>query len=247
MIPRSATKNFSIVVQPTSLRVISSMATRSFLQDAAKAAEMALNIETSLLAMGGVDAAQRVRSGEGFDVVVLAQDALSNLATQQHIVPSSTRALARSGMHVAIKQGASVPDITHRQALKEAVLKADRIGYSTGPSGIHLLKCISRWGLTDVLGARVVQAPPGVPVARLIADGSVTMGFQQLSELIHAEGVQVIGPMPDEDQLLTDFCAGVGVLSTDVSRAMQWIDFVASPACDALRKREGLQRCNPTF
>ena len=58
-------------------------------------------------------------------------------------------------------------------ALREAVLAARTIGYSTGPSGQHLLKVFERWGIAQAVAPRIVQAPPGVPVGQLIAEGAV--------------------------------------------------------------------------
>jgi hypothetical protein len=80
--------------------------------------------------------------------------------------------------------------------LREAVLSARTIGFSTGPSGVALQQLFERWGIAEVVRPRVVQAPPGVPVGTLITRGDVELGFQQLSELMHLEGIDVIGPMP---------------------------------------------------
>ena len=42
------------------------------------------------------------------------------------------------------------------------------------------------------------MAPPGVPVAALVAKGEADLGFQQLSELIGQPGIEVVGPLPPD-------------------------------------------------
>ena len=85
------------------------------------------------------------------------------------------------------------PDVADEAALKRAVLAARRISYSTGPSGVHLAKLFERWGIAAEIASRLVQAPPGVPVGSLVARGDVDLGFQQLSELMHLDGIDVLG------------------------------------------------------
>ena len=80
--------------------------------------------------------------------------------------------------------------------MRETVLAALAIGYSTGPSGGALLKLFERWGMAESIRTSLVQAPPGTPLGTLIKAGDVELGFQQMSELVHVEGVDVIGPMP---------------------------------------------------
>ena len=69
------------------------------------------------------------------------------------------------------------------------------IGYSTGPSGVALAAAVRALGhRRRDAEPRIVQAPPGVPVGTLVARGEVALGFQQLSELMHLEGIDVRRP-----------------------------------------------------
>jgi molybdate transport system substrate-binding protein len=76
------------------------------------------------------------------------------------------------------------------------VLAATSLSYSTGPSGVQLARLFERWGIADRIRERIVQAPPGVPVGQLVADGKVALGFQQLSEMMNLPGIDVLGPLP---------------------------------------------------
>ncbi|HRH85757.1 MAG TPA: substrate-binding domain-containing protein [Rubrivivax sp.] len=227
---------------PTSrLNVISSMATRALLADLAAAWARRGGIELAVESVGGVDAARRVEAAEAFDLVVLAADAIDKLQASGRVVAGSRTDLVHSGVAVAVRAGAPHPDIGSEAALREAVLAARTIGHSTGPSGTALLQLFARWGLADTLRARIVQAPPGVPVGALVARGDVELGFQQLSELMHLPGIELLGPMPAEVQIVTTFAAGLCAASTQVPQATAVLDFLRSPQTAELKRRHGMQ------
>lgn len=217
------------------------MATRGLLADVVEAWQRRGGAELRFESVGGVDAAKRVSDGERFDVVVLAADAIGRLAAEGRVVRGSERALVRSGVAVAVRRGARVPAIQTEAALREAVLAARTLGYSTGPSGAALLKLFARWGIDDVLRPRLVQAPAGIAVATLLARGDAELGFQQLSELIHADGIAVIGPMPPGLEIDTVFSGGVCATSAQPDAAAALLDFIGSPAADEARRRHGLR------
>lgn len=219
---------------------ISSMATRAVLADLAADYQARHGIELAVESVGGVDAAHRVQAGEAFDFVVLAADAVDRLIGSGHVLDGSRVGLVHSGVAVAVQAGAPRPDIGSESALREAVLAARSIGHSTGPSGVQLLRLFERWGLADRLQDRIVQAPPGVPVATLVARGEAELGFQQLSELIHAEGIAVLGPLPPAIQICTTFCAGIGARSTQVATVRSVLSFLASPAATAAKQHHGM-------
>jgi molybdate transport system substrate-binding protein len=223
------------------IKGISSMATRQLLaelvSDYTKQADIAINIES----VGGVDAAKRVQAGEAFDVVVLASDAIDKLIHAGYIDPTSKVNLVNSGVAVAVKAGAAVPDISSEAAVKQAVLAAKTLSYSTGPSGVALAKLFEHWGIENEIASRIVKAPPGVPVGSLVAKGEVELGFQQLSELIHLDGISIVGPLPPEIQITTTFSAGVCTATTQADAVRAMLAYMASPAATAAKLRQGME------
>ena len=121
--------------------------------------------------------------------------------------------------------GVAFPD---SGGVRAALLGATRIGYSTGPSGNALVQAIEDWGLTGEVGDRLVQARPGVPVAQLLADGEVDLGFQQLSELVGQPGIRILGVLPPDCEIVTVFGGAVATTSTDREPARSILDFLAS-------------------
>ena len=220
------------------------MATRQLLAElvadyqkqAMKQTESAIHIES----VGGVDAAKRVQAGEAFDVVILASDAIDKLIAAGHIDPSSKVNLVDSGVAVAVKAGAALPDISSEAAVKAAVLSAKTLSYSTGPSGVALAKLFERWGIAEQIASRIVQAPPGVPVGSLVAKGDVELGFQQLSELIGLDGITVVGSLPADIQITTTFSAGVCTASKQADAVKHLLAFMASSQTAEAKRRQGM-------
>ena len=219
---------------------MSSMATRALLADLLARYHPADGREPQMASVGGVDAAHRILAGEGFDVVVLASDAIERLIAAGRVLPGSRVDLVHSGVAVAVPAGAARPDISTEAALRQAVLAARSIGTSTGPSGVQLAQLFERWGIAAQIQARTVVAPPGVPVGTLVARGEVELGFQQLSELIHQGGIQVLGPLPAAVRITTTFSAGVCSASRQPQAARDLIEFLASPQASEAKRRFGM-------
>ena len=223
------------------ISIISSMATRQLLADLIARFEQTSVLQVSVESVGGVDAARRVQADEAFDVVVLAASAIDQLTDAGKIVFASRVDLVRSGVAIAVRSGAARPDVGTEEAVKQAVLNARSLSYSTGPRGVHLVKLFERWGIADTIKCRIVQAPPGVPVGSLVASGEVELGFQQLSELIHLKGIDVLGPLPPAIQTITTFSAGVAVASHQAKTVRTLLDFMVSPEALEAKLRNGME------
>jgi molybdate transport system substrate-binding protein len=220
---------------------ISSMATRKLLAELAAAYQVVSGTPVAIESTGGVDAARRVRAGEAFDVVVLAAAAIEELVAGGRLVGGSRVDLVRSKVALAVRAGAERPAVDTEAAVERAVRSARTLGYSTGPSGAHLERLLSRWGMLEETKPRLVQAPPGVAVADLVARGEAALGFQQLSELMDADGIEVLGTLPWEIEHVTVFSAGVGAGSKNAAAVREMLAFMASPEADAVKRRHGME------
>lgn len=220
---------------------ISSMATRQVLAELVERYTQETGEAVAIESVGGVEAARRVRDGERFDVVILAADAIERLGAEGRLDLASRVDVALSGVAVAVGGRAARPDIGSEAAVREAVLAARSIGYSTGPSGTHLTALFERWGIADAIASRIVKAPPGVPVGALVARGEVELGFQQLSELIHLPEIAVVGVLPPDIQITTVFAAAVSHDSTQFESARALLAFLASAQADDAKRRNGME------
>jgi molybdate transport system substrate-binding protein len=214
------------------------MATRHILSDLARDYESQTGVRVEIRSMGGVEAAKLARANEVADIVVLASKVMASLETEGHLAKGETRDVARSEIGVAVRAGSALPRLADEQAVKRAMLDAQRICYSTGPSGDHLKALCEKWGVPP---ERVLIAPPGVPVATLVANGDADLGFQQLSELIGQPGIVVVGPLPPEIQAVTVFSAGIATMARDPESARAFVAYLASAKTGDAKRRHGME------
>ena len=225
----------------TTLRLISSMATKPLLADLVVLYQtQAPDVQVLVESVGGVDAAKRVQAGEAFDGVVLASNAIDKLIAGGHVLAGSRADLVHSDVAVAVPAGAPVPDISTEAALKAAILAAPTLGHSTGPSGVQLAKQFEAWGIAEQIAPRIVQAKPGVPVGSMVASGDVALGFQQRSEMMGVQGITLVGGLPKAVEIITTFSGSVAASCAQPDAMRALLAFWQSSACDALKRQHGM-------
>jgi molybdate transport system substrate-binding protein len=187
-----------------------------------------------------VDMKKRVLAGESVDLVSGSAAAVDELIQARKLAPGRMD-LAKSGVAVAVRAGAARPDIGSGEALKRTLIAAKSIGCSSGPSGVYLAELFRRMGIAAQVKGKITQTPPGTPVGPLIARGEVEIGFQQLSELLPTQGIDIIGPLPADIQLITTFSFGLhaGAKKPDAAKAL--VRFLTSAAAAPVLKKKGLE------
>ena len=186
----------------------------------------------------------RLERGEDIDIVIMVGNALDKLVKEGKIEPTSTVLLARSMVALAVRAGAPLPDISTVEALKQALLKARSIAYSDSASGTYVSRVmIPKLGLADALKDKIHMIP-AEPVGNVVARGEAEMGFQQLSELKPIEGIQVVGIIPEEVQLVTQFSAGIVKGAKNPQGAQALLKFLSSPQHASTIDATGLEAAN---
>jgi len=180
----------------------------------------------------------RLKEGETVDLVILSAAALEDL--RKAGIVSERTDLARSGIGVAVKTGAPKPDISSGEALKRAVLAAKGIAYSTGPSGIYLIKLFERMGIAEQVKSKVRQVQ-GVPAGTVAARGEAELAFQQVSELLPVPGIDFVGPLPPDVQEITIFSAGLHARAPHPDAARALIKHLTAPAAAPVIIRKGME------
>lgn len=222
------------------LRLLSSMATYEVLAELASAVTRDLSQPLITTAAGGVEVAKRIEAGEAVDMVVLADKVIDRLIAAGRLRVGGRVDLVRSDIAVAVRSGARRPDISDAQAVKQSVLEARSLSYSTGPSGVYLEQLFERWGILPQIRSRIVVPPPGVPVRTLVADGTCELGFQQLSELINLPGIEVLGTLPTEIQATTVFSGGVSTHCANPEAAQLVLEYMAAPMTTPIKQKYGM-------
>ena len=166
----------------------------------------------------------RLERGEPADVLIMVGYALADLAKQGKVIGDSRVDLVKSPIGIAVKSGAPKPDISTADAVKRALLAAKTIAYSDSASGVYVsTEMFDKLGIADEMKDKARKIP-ATPVGEIVAR------FQQISELRPVEGIDIIGPLPDELQKITVFSAGIATVSKEPDAGKALIKFLASPA-----------------
>ena len=193
------------------------------------------------MGVGAESIPSRLRNGETADVVIVDDDSLKALIAEGLVAAGSRVPLARSAIGMAVKAGSVKPDISSVAALRRALLNAKSIAYSASISGTYLSKEVfQRLGIADEIAAkshRIERERVGAVVAR----GEAELGFQQISELLPVQGIELVGPLPDAVQKISLFSAGINAHSGNSDAARELIRFLASPESAGAVSRSGLE------
>ena len=220
------------------MRVLSSLAIKEAYLELQPLFEKKSGLSVDTEWLGMVDIMKRVKAGESADMVIASQKALAELKSLGKV--AAVVDLAKSGVAVAVKKGAQRPDIGSGEAVKRALRVARSIAYSSGPSGVYLVELFQKWGIAGELKPKSTQTPPGTAVGPLVARGEAEIGFQQMSELLpFSAGIDIVGPLPAEIQVITVFSGGVHVAARQADAARAWLAFIAASA--ATLKKHGME------
>src|SRR4051812_48546580 len=193
------------------IRMLASGATEEVVAEVMPAYEKSSGNKVIAKFTGSANIKKQIAAGEVYDILISGSPDIDGFIQQGKITPGSRTDLMKSGIGVAIRAGAPKPDIRSADGIKSALLAAKSVGYSTGPSGDYLVSLTERMGIADQIKPKLKQVPSGERIGDLIASGKAEIGFQQISELIHASGVDYLGPLPPDIQKITIYSAGIPV------------------------------------
>jgi len=170
----------------------------------------------------------RLSRGEAADVIILSRSSLDRLTDSGEVVPESRVDLVRSSIGLAVRAGAPTPDISSTESFVAALLAAESIGYSASISGTYLsTELFPRLGIWEEIepkSKRIVSER----VATVVARGEVEIGFQQISEILPIEGIDLVGPIPSAVQKVSTFSAGITTRAENPEDAEALIDYLSS-------------------
>jgi molybdate transport system substrate-binding protein len=227
--------------QAAEIKVLSSNALKSVLEELAPPFEkstmnrIAFTFDTAAALKG------QIEKGAGFDLAVLTDGGIDDLIKQGKISGATRTALARANVGVAIKKGAPRPDISTTEAFKRTLLGAKSIGMvEQGASGIYLKGLFQRLGIADELKPKLKMVAANIGAGGAVANGEVEIGMTQIPEILPYAGAELLGPLPADIQLNTDFAAGISANATTLEDAKELIKFLTTPAAVSVIKAKGL-------
>ena len=222
------------------MKVLSSNAFREAFLALAPRFERASGRKVEAQFIGGAVVLPRLRGEESADLVILQRSAIDELIGAGKLAAGSRTDLAKSGIGIAVRKGTRKPDTATGEALRRSLLAAKSVAVSSGPSGVYLLKLFERMGIPK---ERIVQTPPGVPAAGLVAKGEVELGFQQVSEILPVPGVDYAGALPPDVQHYTVFSAGIHAGAQEPEAARALVEYLVSREAAGIVREKGMDPC----
>jgi molybdate transport system substrate-binding protein len=223
------------------INVLTVPALREVFRESVPQFEKERSLTVAAVFAGTDDIMKRMRGGEnGVDLLILDAGSIEELSKLGKTVSESRVDFAKSRIGGAVRAGTPHPDISSVGALKRALHAAKSIAYSRSLSGIHLAGLLQQWGMAEELQPKIRQPAPGEFVGDMVARGDAEIGFQQISELVHVSGIDVIGPIPSEIQLVTVVSGCVHTGAKEPEAATEWMKFLSSAAAAQVLRKNGL-------
>jgi molybdate transport system substrate-binding protein len=189
------------------------------------------------------DIVEQSIAGKRFDVMVLSTPEMDEQQQAGRIQPGTRVRLARVGIGVAMREGASKPDLSTPEKFREAMLSAKSIAYrrtnETYLSGALAERILASSGILETLR-------PKIKIMNLraskeaIAKGEVEFGFYNISE-VQSPGVVLAGPVPAPLQLYSTFEAALTTDPAALQEAKGFLAFIAGPAAKATWDKAGFE------
>ncbi len=164
-------------------------------------------------------------------MVIMPTTVIDGLITMGRLKQEGYDSFGTVRLVAIAKTGAARPDISTPDAFKDALLKARSVVYSTPtatPSGAHMAQLVSRLQIADAIEKKVHYRPALEGGAQMVSDGTAEIGIYPASEVVHVNGVDQIGPLPDSLQLSLVYAGAVAAANASAEPAQAFIKFLAS-------------------
>jgi molybdate transport system substrate-binding protein len=187
---------------------------------------------------------QRMSGTERADVVLAPPAVLDELAKMGKVDAQVRTTVGRVGVGVAVREGAPVPDVSTRDALKAAVVGAESLVYNQASTGNYVEGLFQRLGLADELKARTKRYPDGDAVMHHLIKGSGReVGFGAITEILlyKDKGLRLVAPLPREVQNYTTYAAVAVPSAANAFQAKEFLQFLQSPEAKAVFSSKGIE------
>jgi molybdate transport system substrate-binding protein len=183
-----------------------------------------------------------IESGQPFDATVLTTEVLNELGNAGKIDVRSVVTLGRSGIGFGVRTGAAEPDVRTPEAVKQTLLTAKSLTWvRAGASKTPIDRMIATLGIASDVQAKAVLTQSLDESLALITEGKNQMIITLISEIVPANGVKLVGPLPAQFQNYVTFSAGVNPKASFPAAAALFIKELTGLKTEAVYRAKGME------
>jgi molybdate transport system substrate-binding protein len=189
-------------------------------------------------------ALKRLQGGEAADLVILPREGIDTLVKEGKAATDNVTPLARVGLNLAVRKGASKPDISSPDALKRTLLAAKSISYldpaSGGASSSQFAKVLDQLGIAKEMKAKTVLVGNTKEMEPLVANGKAEIVVQIRGNLLTLSGIDIVGPLPGSLYQPFAFTAVVMGSAKEAGTARALVNYLRTPESAKVIKSKGM-------
>jgi molybdate transport system substrate-binding protein len=227
--------------QDAAVRVMASNGMKAALEELQPQCERSIGHSLALRFSSTAALKKRIEGGEGFDVTVIAAEAIADLIKEGKLASDSPRDVARSELGIGIRAGAARPDIRTPATLKLALREAKSITYpQDGATRSDIEKMFESLGIAAEVKPKIILAPSSGAATESVATGRVAFVLTLFSEIVPVAGTEILGPLPGAFQDAVHFQAAVSKAAKNGEASKMLVACLAGPLATPVYKTKGL-------
>jgi molybdate transport system substrate-binding protein len=202
-----------------------------------------VTIEGSFGPVGAIR--ERFVSGETCDLVILSRSVIDELAATGHVIGHTAMSIGRVPTGIAVRKDDELPDIHDGAALRTALTAADGVYVADtrrSTAGAHFVRVLQQLGIEGLVGSRIHESTSGSAAMQELARAPGTvLGCTQVTEILEADGVRLVGPLPDGFALLTEYVGAVSSQAHSPEIAITFLRLLAGVRTREARRQAGYE------
>ena len=188
---------------------------------------------------------ERIRKGDIADLAIVSPQQWEDLQKGGKLNSAVRVVIAKVGYGVFVKKEAAKPDIGSVDAFKRVFLNAKSVALFDltlgGPTPTYTARLLDQLGISASVKPKSKFAKGPTALFELVAKGEAEIGLAQISEILAAPGIDLVGPMPADIQGFTIFTTAMPANAKEPAAAKALIEFLTSAKAVTLLKSKGLE------
>lgn len=184
-------------------------------------------------------------AGEPCDVLILSRSAIDDLAASGFVDGATVATLGGVSTGLAVRELTDPPVIDDESSLRSCLLAADSIHVPDrhkSTAGAHVAQVLERLGVGDAIADRLHEHPSGtIAMEELARSAGFAIGCTQVTEILEAAGVTLVGPFPPGFELTTEYAGAITTRATNHALAAAFLGVLTGDATAGARRRAGFE------